>query len=310
MAVKTLEETLAQLSADERKLFESTLSKHQELKDGWLRQDDYSRKMTEISARQKTFDENAAQMKQWQEWSDKTVPIWDHLVEVGVVDKETFEETWSKKQQEYETKLKEAESRAIAGADMKPEEIDAHVKKIIADSGGFATKADYDALVKNEAKKIAEEVFNSEFSKQETKFNENTVPMVVGMSGANAILAMHYEAETGEKWNTEKQKELFAQMVRNRNYDPFANEEEFLKPHRDKKARAKEIEDEVAKRVAAERSQRAETGGREDYIPQVGDQKGALKQMLERSAGSDDFQAIIAEQAKKAGGELRTEGKA
>ena len=64
MAVKSFEEVYGKLSADEKKLFDSTLTKHPELKEGWLRQDDYSRKTQEIAAQKKDFEEGQAKVAQ------------------------------------------------------------------------------------------------------------------------------------------------------------------------------------------------------------------------------------------------------
>lgn len=304
MAAKTLEEVLATLSGDERKLFDSTLSKHPELKDGWLRQDDYSRKMTEVQGQQKKVQELEAENEKWDAWAKRNVPIWDGLVADGVVNQDG-EVVWKTQKAELEQQLDEARKAAVAGADMKPEELDAKVREIVKAAGGV-TREEYEALVASQSKKIAEETFTQQWTEREKAFNEKTIPFVAGFSSAAAIVANHFESETGEKWTAERQKEMYDLMTKEQNFDPFKIEEKLLAPFREKKATEAKIEEEVQKRL---KNSRAETGG-DDFIPQSESSKGALRQMLERSAGAGDFEGMIADQARKAGTELRTEGKA
>ena len=52
MAVKTFEEIYSGLSAQEKTLLDNVFAKEPELKGGWLRQDDYSRKQNELKSKQ------------------------------------------------------------------------------------------------------------------------------------------------------------------------------------------------------------------------------------------------------------------
>jgi len=305
MAVKTLEETLAPLSADERKLFESTLSKHPEVKEGWLRQDDYSRRMNEFSAQKAEADKAIARAAELDAWAERNVPIWDGLVEKGLINDEG-EEVWSVQKTQLEQERDEARAQALAGADMKPEELDKRVREIVSAAGGV-TKAEHEALVQQEARKIAQEEFVTGWKSKETEFNEKTIPFVAGFSSATAIVASRFEKETGEKWDADRQKAMFKLMSDEKNFDPFAVEEKLMAPYREKKSVEERIEAEVQKRTA---TRRAETGSGDDYIPQEGEPKGALRQMLERSAEPQDFQTLVEQQARKAGAELRVAGKA
>lgn len=307
MAVKTFDETLAQLSADERKLFDSTLSKYPELKEGWLRQDDYSRKLNEFTAKEKDFEEAQAEKEKWEAWADRNVPIWDSLAEKGIIDKETGEELWTKQKSDLEHELEEARRAAVAGADMKPEELDARVKEIVKQAGGV-TKEEYQALLQSEGKKIAKETFGEEWKAKESDFNTKTIPFVAGFSTAATMVAKHFEEETGERWNAERQKSLYDLMSKEGNFDPYAMEDKILAPYREKKTREKEIQEEVEKRTKAIRVEQG-GNGEESYIPQPGENKGALRQMLERSAEPEDFQALIASKAREASAALRAEGK-
>jgi hypothetical protein len=302
---KTFEETLASLSGEERKLFDSTLAKHPELKEGWLRQDDYSRHLNEFKAKEKDFEAAKSRKEELEAWAEKNVPIYDSLVEKGIIG-DDGEELWSKQKTELEAKLAEAAKAAVGGHDMKPEEVEAKVREIIKAAGG-ASKEEYEALVQAESKKIAEQTFKEQWTARETDFNTKTIPMVAGFSAAVTTVAMHYEKETGKPFDKEKRDELFKLMGDKGKFDALEVETDFLAPVRAEKEREQKIEEEVRKRVHA---QRGETGSGEDYIPQPDAPKGALKMMLDRSKEQEgDIASLVGEAAKKAASDLRTEGK-
>lgn len=308
MPTKTFDETIAglQLSAEEKKLLDNTLTKHPELKDGWLRQDEFSRRQTEIAAKEQGIEAVKTRNTFLEEWGERVVPIWEKAVEEGAFDEEgkpLWKEQLSKKDQE----LAEARATALAGDDMKPEELDKRVKDIIKAAGGV-TSEEEKALRAQESRKIAQEEFSTGWKSKETEFNEKTIPFVNGFATATAVMALKYEKESGESWSREKQIELHKAMEKEQNFDPYVMVDKMIATHRDKK----KMDDEVEKR-AQDRLKvlRAESGGNDDYIPQGGPKpKGSLQQMLDRSAEKDgDFMATIDRQAKLAGSELREEGK-
>ena len=57
MAVKTFEEIYSALSAQEKTLIDNLFAKEHELKGGWLRQDDYSRKQNELKSKETVYEE-------------------------------------------------------------------------------------------------------------------------------------------------------------------------------------------------------------------------------------------------------------
>jgi hypothetical protein len=310
MAVKTLDELLASLSGDQRKLFENTLSQNPELKAGWLRQDEFSQKLNEFKSKETEFEKAKTRAEELEAWAERNVPVYNKLVDAGIVD-DDGNELWTQQKTTLETELEEARKAAVAGAEMKPEELDARVKEIVKAAGGV-TKEEYQALLQSEAKKIAEDTFKEEWKAKETDFNTKTIPFVAGFSAAAGIVAMHFEKETGESWTPDRQKEMYDLMSKENNFDPFKVEEKILAPYREKKAREKEIEERAAvKARELAKTMRAENGGSGDEfdIPQSESSKGALRQMLERSSGEDDFQALIAKQAGEAAKALRQEGK-
>lgn len=232
MAVQTLDELLNQLSADEKKLFDSTLTKHPALKEGWLRQDDYSREMNKLKSQETEFQKAKTRNEELEAWAERNVPIWDSLAEKGIVDKETGEELWSAQKTALEQQLDEANKKILAGgADMDPAELEKRVKDIVTQAGGGLTRAEVAALINEEAKKLATETFQTEWKAKETDFNTKTIPFIWG-GGANvAILANHFEQESGEKWTAEKSEELFKLMSQKQIFDALKVEDEIGRAH-------------------------------------------------------------------------------
>lgn len=312
MAAKTFEEVVAslQLSADEKKVFDNAIAKSQDLRDGWLRQDDYGRKMTEITSKQKRLTELEEYEARMKPWSTTTYEKLAELKGKGVFDIDTGEELWTAQKADLERQIAAA---AVAGGDMDPKELEKRVKEIVTASGGV-TKDELNALVQSEARKLAKEEFGNEWKARETDFNTKTIPMVAGFSAATAVMAAKYEKETGEPWTAEKQKELFDLMGKENNFDPFVVGEKLLAPARDKKARADEIKAEAEKIFKARLAEMGMPGGgNEDYIPQ-GDggarPLGALQAALKASGeASGDIDQLIRSKAVEAATSLKSEGK-
>jgi hypothetical protein len=305
MAVKTFDEIVAglQLSADEKKVFDNAIAKSPELKEGWLRQDDYSRRHTELQAKQKRLSELEEYEQKQRPWAETVYKRLESLQEAGIVDAEG-NELWTSKKSELEKELEAARKQALAGDDMKPEEIDARVREIVKQAGGGLTREEITSLYTNETRKMVDEGFKE----REAKFNTETIPFVAGFASAAAVVSARYERETGEKWTAEKQKEMYDLMGAEKNFDPFAIEDKLMAPFKKKKETEDLIQAEVTKRLAKLMPE----GGGERFIPQGGDGMplGALQKALDRSAdGATDFESLIKSQAVKGGEALRSEGK-
>jgi len=309
MAVKTFDEVYGQLSAEEKKLLDNTFAKHPDLKEGWLRQDDYSRKMNEIKSKETEYTEALAYNQKIQAWADVNVPKWEALAEAGIIDKETGQELWTKQKSDLEKQLEDARKAAIGG-DMDPAELDKRVREIVKANGGV-TPDELKAVIASEAKKLAEETFTEQWKTKENDFNTKTIPFVAGFSGANAIIATRYETQTGEQWDAEKQKALFKKMADAQNVDPFAVGGEMIEEAKGKK-KALTMEEELKKlkeeNEALRQGRSMPGGGMEPYIPTPGT-KNPLQMMLDRSAGTDDVTSLVQKAAQEAGKELRSEGK-
>lgn len=305
MAVETFEKIYERLSADEKKVLDSMFAKEPELKKGWLRQDDYSRQSNELTAKQTRYSElerYEAEMAPWAEEAHKRIRT---LETAGVIDAEG-NDLWSTQKAEYERRI----NAAVAGGDVDPAELERRVKEIVKSTGVVFNEAELKTLAASEAKRMAEEAFDTKYKEKEKDFNTNTIPFVTGFGTGVALAAMRYEKETGQPWTEEKTKEFFEAMSREQNFSPYQMGEKMLQPFRDKKSREAEIEAEVQKRLS---SMGMPGGGGEGYIPQGGQPapKGALQQWMDRQNGdaSMDIEQAVAAQAVKAAEALRSEGK-
>ena len=281
MAVKTFEGIYSALSAQEKTLIDNLFAKEPELKGGWLRQDDYSRKQNELKSKETVYEEAVAYKAKMEPWSQEAYDRLHALEEAGVLDSEG-KVLWTDQKAELERQFEAAKA---LGGDMDPKQLDELVtKKVqeIAKQAGGLTREEATALYAAETKKAVEDGFTA----REAKFNSETIPFVAGFAAANGVVALRYEKESGEKWTPDKQKEFFEMMSKENKFDPYALEDKLMEPVKAKKQREADIEAEVNKRLA-DRGMPA--GGGERFIPQQfgGDAKGLLQKALDDSAGSD-----------------------
>lgn len=68
------DDILNQLDPTEKEVLNQVVTKQPELKRGWMRQDDYSRKLDEFRNQENTFKEIATYAQGWDEWAEKN---WD-----------------------------------------------------------------------------------------------------------------------------------------------------------------------------------------------------------------------------------------
>lgn len=244
MPVKTFEEIYGSLSADEKKLIDNLHAREPELKAGWLRRDDYSRSQNELKAKQAEYDEAVAYKAKMEPWSQEAYDRLHALEEAGVLDPEG-KVLWTDQKAELERQLEEAKT---LGGDMDPQKLDelvtAKVKEIAKSAGGL-TAEEAKALYASESKKLVDDGFTA----REAKFNTETIPFIWGGATQVAILANHYEQESGEKWTTKDTERLFGIMNADKNFDALAVEEKFLAPVRDKKKADAEVEERANKRA-------------------------------------------------------------
>lgn len=312
MAVQTWEEILAaaQLSADERKLIDNIQQRVPTLKEGWLRQDDYSRKTQELAARRKEADEAVEYSEKMKVWADEKVPIWEALVKEGVIDEES-RPLWPEEKRKLQKDLEDARAAALAGGDMNAEELDKRVKAIVAESGMSLTTEQYKNLYVSEGKKLVEETVDAKYKEFQKDFNEKTIPFTTGFATSMAIMAGKYEKETGKEFTDEDQKAVFDLMTKEQDFNPRTAVAKYMEPTvREKKTqaeietKAQELADKKLKDMGV-----MPGGGREEFIPQ-GQSRGSLQRMLDDSAVAEgDVESLAMAAGRAAAAELRTEGK-
>ena len=312
MAVQTFEEILAaaQLSADERKLIDNIQQRVPTLKEGWLRQDDYSRKTQELAARRKEADEAVEYSEKMKVWADEKVPIWEALVKEGVIDEES-RPLWPEEKRKLQKDLEDARAAALAGGDMNAEELDKRVKAIVAESGMSLTTEQYKNLYVSEGKKLVEETVDAKYKEFQKDFNEKTIPFTTGFATSMAIMAGKYEKETGKEFTDEDQKAVFDLMTKEQDFNPRTAVAKYMEPTvREKKTqaeietKAQELADKKLKDMGV-----MPGGGREEFIPQ-GQSRGSLQRMLDDSAVAEgDVESLAMAAGRAAAAELRTEGK-
>lgn len=311
MAVQTWEEILAaaQLSAEERKVIDNIVQKVPEFKDGRLRQADYDRNIQKLKGQEKEYTEALEYNGRMKAWADEKVPIWESLVEAGVIDDES-KPLWPGQKAELEKQLEEAKKAAVGG-DMDPAELDKRVKAIVADSGLALNAEQYRNLYASEGKKLVEETVNAKYKEFESDFNTNRVPFLGGFAANTALAAIQYEKETGKKFDKEARKSLFEAMTEEQNFNPMDVMEKMLEPVAREKKTAADIErlaTERADKIIAERGG-LPGGGSEGHYP-TGEARGSLQKMLEQSAAAEgDVESLAMAAARTAAAELRSAGK-
>jgi hypothetical protein len=311
MAVQTWEEILAaaRLSAEERKVIDNIVQKVPEFKDGRLRQADYDRNIQKLKTQEKEYSEALEYNARMKAWADEKVPIWETLVEEGVIDEES-KPLWPGQKAELEKQLEEARKAAVGG-DMDPAELDKRVKAIVADSGMSLNAEQYRNLYASEGKKLVEETVNAKYKEFETDFNSNRVPFLGGFAASTALAAMRYEKETGKTFDVEARNNLFNTMTKEQSFDAMVVMEKILEPIAREKKTAADIErlaEERAQKIIAERGGMP-GGGSEGQFP-TGGARGSLQKMLEESAASEgDVESLTMAAARTASAELRAAGK-
>jgi hypothetical protein len=310
MAVQTWEEivTAAQLSADERKLLDNIVQKVPEFKDGRLRQADYDRNIQKLKSQEKEYTEALEYNGRMKAWADEKVPIWESLVESGVIDEES-KPIWPEEKSKLQKELEEA--RKAVGVDMDPAELDKRVKAIVADSGLSLNAEQYRNLYASEGKKLVEETIDAKYKEFETNFNEKTIPFTTGFATSMAIMAGKYEKETGKEFTDDDQKAVFDLMSKEKDFNPRSAVTKYMEPLLREKKTAAEVErlaDERAAKIIAERGG-LPGGGSEGHFP-TGEARGSLQKMLEESAPAEgDVESLAMAASRKAAAELRADGK-
>lgn len=131
MAVNSFDEILNNLVSDseDREALESLSNKYPEIKNGWLRQSDYSRKLD-------SFRDTEKKVEAWNKWAEEN---WD--AENNAPKMEIY---WRNKAQELESQ---------AGTDMTFDEIKNFTEGFLTERG-VMTKTDFESAINSKAQEI------------------------------------------------------------------------------------------------------------------------------------------------------------
>lgn len=131
MAVNSFDEVLNSLvgDPDDREVLESLSTKYPEIKNGWLRQSDYSRKLD-------SFRDTEKKVEAWNKWAEEN---WDK--ENNAPKMEVY---WRNRAQELESQ---------AGTDMTFDEIKNFTEGLMTERG-VMTKTDFESAINSKAQEI------------------------------------------------------------------------------------------------------------------------------------------------------------
>lgn len=225
----------------QRTLIEKNAKFAQELKDGRLRQSDYSKFMNE----KKSELEYAGKMRTW---ADENVPKHTQLVK----DYETLDNTRKTLEQQVNDYREQVTKFQSGELNVDEAALDARVEQRVK-ALGYVTRADMDAIVKQEATKLAKEESLSAVKEATTKFLTETWPAAQAINSAIIMKSFEHLQEFGKPLNDDDLKGISAMMTERNIVDPRKAYDEWISPKRNEV----KVNAEVERRVAEEVSKRA-----------------------------------------------------
>lgn len=174
-----LEELLKTLPVDVQAQQRAILEKHPALGEGWLRQQDYSQKLNEISDRKKVYDEH-------DEWYKRNRPIYDQLR----TDYQSSQERITALEAEVQAKATELAAARAAGGEGGGDP--QAVAKAVMDSlqGKIPTQSELSKMIEDMTKKQADAAREA--------FFKNDVPSVLAFQTAMNDVQWRYRDEFGK----------------------------------------------------------------------------------------------------------------
>lgn len=186
---KELEELLGTLENEEdRKSARSLLEKYEPLRGGYLRQNDYDRKMNEVKTQREQEQDQIKKYKEnserWQKWSEENVPKHTHLL--------TEYEKVQARNQELEEAAKKAAAAAGNGAGgdgaVNEEELQRKIEERIG-KRGYLTNQEVMKIATEEAQKLA--------NQEREKFMKETLPSILDYDQTLFELTLRHRDEFG-----------------------------------------------------------------------------------------------------------------
>lgn len=243
MAKKNAFEELLESIPDEgdRKALEEIGGKYQVVRDGHLRQSDYSRKMDELAAKTKELQAKLDEATRWNEWAGENY-VYDAYGEGKGATKRELEQV--KLAEQYRAQMEELQQRISEGGEVNFDDVKKHI-----DGMGFVKGEEF----QTQAKQFQEQVYG-------------TVGNAISAVTALPALTLRHFKEFGEVLDEDT---LFKHA--NEKGLPLKSAyDDFVHQRRDE-ARQKEIDERIAK-AAAE----AEAKGRAEALKERGMSPGSM----------------------------------
>lgn len=215
-----------------RKVFESAPALAKEVKEGTLRQSDYSRKMNELDTDRNKF---AGEKKTMVEWYDRNKTRHEQLMNDYTTAQSTI------------TDLRgQLEHREAGEMNVDPTDLNTKVDARLREIGGYATKSELQQLIREEAEKIAD----ARVKAQTDRFLTETWPAATEIQQRVNEAQFMAMKEFGSPLSMEQRKEV-ADLMKERNMmDPVAAYNAWAEPIRQKKEMDKQVEERVADRIS------------------------------------------------------------
>ncbi len=297
LAAELLELT-KHMAPDDAKVFENLLTKHPTIGDGWLRQADYDRNLNKSKAE---LEEARSKSEQWQTWARDNVPIHEQLVK-------SYSEL-EQQQKDLQDQLEKARAARSAGGDdtVDAAELKSRVQEEV-NKLGFASKAEIDKIINDQAVKLAREEASKEVAAAQKKFYEETLPASINFNMDAAEIAMQHMREFDGKPIDRVEFSNF--MTERKILEPKKAYEEYVRPQRDKIQLEKSISDAVKAKeeeLVKQYSGSGIPGG--GMVPPGLQPKGAMQLKIERDNAEKSGNVAISVATQQAISELRSEGK-
>ena len=264
---QALENLIKTLPADDQATMRAQLEKHQELRDGYLRQDDYSNKMREHQEELERGRRAAEAFEEAKEKANENYKFW---------------ETEKQRADRLEAELTAATAKAAAGAGVDAATLEKNIAEQIRKDPHLSQEG-IQKLIADEAVKLQKNFF------------EQTLPNTMTWVSDMARAERKYEKEFGE----EMDRTAFAKLMKeeqigdpNKAYDRFTAN---ARQERALEAAKKKAVDDYLKEHAGEGM--PGTG----VYPSSGE-KGAVQAKISRTEGGTGYGAAEAAQALAAAG--------
>ena len=272
-------------------IFEKNKKLAQEVKDGRLRQSDYSKFLNENK-------QKLADVDKWSAWANENIPRHEKLVD-QFSELQELNKTLETQVADYRdqvTKFQAGELNVDEAA------LDARVEKRVKDLG-YVTQAEMQKIIKQEAGTLATEAARSQVTEGTTKFLTETWPAVQAINQAIIMKSFSHMKEFGEPLNDDDVKAISDIMVERNLQDPRKAYDAWVTPKRD----AIKFESEVQKRVTELRSNDGFPGVSGQPMMELGPVQlknaGKIPELPADSKLGDNNAAMAA------AAEMRTEGK-